>query len=105
MLRREQFQEVASYLESGAKNLRNKILIEDSTSSEVQPTREIPDDKPPALAVIIRLPKVRHRQMAVKWASGRFPPLSTTLLQEKIWRHLRNTPRHAALKLVKIPFR
>ncbi len=32
---------------------------------------------------IPRFAKVRHRQLAVKWAFGRFPPISSTSLEEK----------------------
>ncbi len=85
MLRREQFQEVASHLLSSvsAKKLRNKIFVEAGASSEFQRKRKIPYDKSQALPAILRLPKVRYRQLAVKWAVGRFPPLSTALRLEK----------------------
>ncbi len=38
---------------------------------------------PKKLPAILQLSKPRHRQLAVKWAFGRFPPLSTSLLEEK----------------------
>ncbi len=44
------------------------------------------------------IPKLKHRQLAEKWAFGRFPPPSTTLLQEKIGdiveRHLDTLDEH-----------
>ncbi len=86
MLRRKWFREVASYLLSSVstKEIRNKIFVEAGASSEFQRKRKIPYDIQEALPAILRLPKVRHRRLAVKWIFGRFPPLRTTLLQEKL---------------------
>ncbi len=89
MLRREQFEEMADHLKNGisAKHLRIVLFKEDGASSKSHRKRKIPIDKPQALPAILRFPNLRHRQLPVKWAFGRFPPLSTTLLEEKIWRH------------------
>ncbi len=45
--------------------------------------RRIPYDKPLNIPAILRFPKSRHRQLAIKWGFGRFRHLSTSLLEEK----------------------
>ncbi len=89
MLRREQFKIVFDHLKNGipARKLRNMLFMEDGASTEAHRKWKIPVDRPQALPAILRFPKLRHRQQAAKRAFGRFPPLSTTLLEEKNWRH------------------
>ncbi len=68
------------------------MIVDDGRLSETTRKRNIPFDQPRVVPVILRFAKVRHRQLAVKRAFGRFPPISSTLLEEKygntVSRHL-----------------
>ncbi len=84
MLRRDQFQKQFRLLKEGtrARDLKKQPLKAGNTLEQTR-NRKIPYDKPTQLPAILRLPKAIHRSLAVKWALGRFPPLSTSLLEEK----------------------
>ncbi len=85
MLHRDQFQERFRFLKEGisAIDLKKQLLKAEGDTFEQTRKRKIPYDKPMQLPAILRLPKARHRSLAVKWAFGRFPPLSTSQLEEK----------------------
>ncbi len=55
--------------------------------------RKIPYERTGEIPAILRLPRRVHRTQALKWACGRFPPMSTTQLEPgfgtKVDDHLR----------------
>ncbi len=95
MLDRDHFQEALIHLKNRlcAKQLKSMLVREEGEALETHRKRKIPYDRPLDIPIILRLPTARHRQLGVKWAFGRFPPFSTTLLEEKfgdiVGKHLR----------------
>ncbi len=85
MLRRDQFQSPFKHFKNGisAKKMKKILFEEEGDKTETSRKRQIPYDKPGEIPAILRFPKVRHRQLAVKWAFGRFTPISSSLLEGK----------------------
>ncbi len=71
--------------------LKSILIMEEGDALETHRERRIPYDKPLEIPAILRFPKSRHRQLSIQWAFGRFPPLSTSLLEEK-FRAIVDTP-------------
>ncbi len=87
MLRRDQFQSTLQHFKNGtsAKKLKNMLFKEEGEETEsTQEAANSGTTNPTKFRPILRFPKVRHRQLAVKWAFGRFPPISSTLLEGKL---------------------
>ncbi len=76
-----------------AKQLKSMLIREEGEDLQTHRKRKVPHDRPLDIPAIVRIPKARHRQLGVKWTFGRFPPLSTTVLEEKfggiVGKHLR----------------
>ncbi len=84
-MQQEEFQEPFEYLKNGvsAKNLREKLVIDREEITGKQMKRKILYGKLQEGSAILQLSKLKHWQLAVKWSFGRFPLLSTSLLEEK----------------------
>lgn len=84
ILRHEQFEKVFEYLRQGiSSSMLKATLFKQDDSLEPNRKRKISYDIPGSVPAILRLPKLRHGQLAAKWAFGRFPPLNTTLPENK----------------------
>ncbi len=85
LLRREQFRKPYEHLKNGvsARQLREELFKQEADSLESQRKRKILYDRPRLIPAILNLSRTRHRQLAVKWAFGRFPLVSTTMLESK----------------------
>ncbi len=90
---------------SQQKKLREKFVIDRGEISEQQRKRKSPYDEPQEVPAILQLSKLRHRQPAVKWACGRFPPLSTSLLEEKFGEKIPANLNTLKTLLSRIPFK
>ncbi len=59
------------------------LLLLSAALPRVSRKRKILYDKSFDITAMLKLPKSRHRELVVRWAFGRFPPLRTTLLEQK----------------------
>ncbi len=98
MLRREKFQDLLNHIKKGlrAKQLQTQLTADDGRLSETTRKRKIPVDQPGVVLAILRFATVRHRQLAVKWPFGRFPLISSTLLEKKYGEKVSRTPRQSS---------
>ncbi len=78
------------------KKLREKLVIDRGEISKQQRKRKIPYDKPQEVSSILQLSKLRHSQLAVKWAFGRFRLLSTSFWLGQVLR----MPEHRLVRQV-----
>ena len=95
MMQVENAQEAMAQIEGNmtTKELRITLIQEAGEKLEKSRKRKIPFEDPLRVPAILRFPRLRHRMQALKWACGRFPPMSTTELENrfgiKIPNHMR----------------
>lgn len=85
------FDEAGKHLETNQSGeaLRTEFVTAEGNRLESKRKRKIPYDRPRELPAIIKLPKSKHRQLAVQYAFGRFPQVSTTMMAEKFGNRVR----------------
>ncbi len=82
MQRQEQFKLPLRHIWEilNVEELRKKLFIEERSRLEGSRERQNPREEPKTMPTVLLFSQLKRRQLAVKYTSGRFPQVSTTLM-------------------------
>ncbi len=85
MLYREPFERALEHLNQkcSSREIREGFTAQEGERLEKHGRRQMPYDRPSELSAILKFKKVKHRQLAIQFACGKFPQLSTTEMEDK----------------------